>query len=210
MENSPERPLPTGPFAHGPARIDGGLFIGPFFAVLGLLTGAFWMSAVGAAFWVLSYVYCAPWRGHLIRVWPPPRDHALATAVLAWGSAPWALFIAYGEVLAQPATLRWAAPAIMAPGAAAILSTYLPWWRPRQPTALRALVLVSGGMIFLGWIAAYGWLVRQAFWPVASPALGTDQGQLAMASFLLLPMPFFGLWMAVRLLVAPLENPSAA
>lgn len=182
-----------------------GLYVGPFLAFVDLFAAEAWWSAGAAWYWVFSYAYYAPALAHLILRRTPPQDHHLAAALLGWASLPWGAFILWTDALTRPDILRWAVLAAMLPGAAVLVATNLTW-KPR-PFFLRSPLLVSGGVAYLGWVAAYVWLVGQALRPQDAPrVLAMDAGESFLAAIVFLPAPFIAVWMAVRLLVAPLED----
>lgn len=182
-----------------------GLYVGPLVAFAGGLANDTHLVAVAAWYWIFSYAYCAPWMARLVRRRDPPQDHHLVAAVLALASLPWGLFLLEPETFSRPEVLRWAALAAMAPGVAALLSANLTW--PPRAAPWRSLVLVAGGLVYGGWAAGYAWIVAGALapwdWP---PLLGLDSRGFAIAAVFMLPAPFIALWMAVRLIMSPLES----
>jgi len=197
MENSPNQGRSDGLFA-----IDRGLYVGPILAIAGLLTGQPDLSGGAAVYWIFSYAYCAPWLARLVRHRVPAQDHELVAAILGWAATPWGLFIAFGDSLTQDPTIHAAVLGAMAPGVLAAIAANFTW--RRRASAARSVFLVSGAIVYLGWIAAYVWLAARAFSDL--PVFGFGQAGALVASLFMAPAPFIALWVASRLLAAPFQR----
>lgn len=186
-------------------RIGAGLYIGPAGALIGLLNGS--DATVGAAAGLS--IFSLGWISLLytieVRARTPREDYDMVAAAFAWCGLPWAAFIFWGDALFRSGAFAPAVLVAMIPGAAVGTATFWLRWKLVH-TRWRTAFLVSGGLVYIGWVAAYGWLVRNAFAPAETlPAFETDPSMFGLAAFFLLPAPFFAAGLAVRLLLAPLE-----
>ena len=79
---------------------------------------------------------------------------------------------------------------------------------PALRPLMQALSRIGSGYVLIPLsVAAYVWLVSQALRPQdAPPVLAMDAGESLLAAVFFLPAPFIAVWMAVRLVVAPLGD----
>ena len=191
-------------YADGPFLIDRGIFLAPLFAAWALFARKPEFSPDAALLWMFCYAYCAPWHAYAAYRRSPPVDYLLVGAFLGWASTPWALFWPFDAFLSRPDIVGWAVLAAMVPGAVALLAVVIDW-RPR-PSLWRRVVIRGAGLIYLGWIAAYGCAVIAVVAPEATDGL-LPEGSWFPALFAVifgLPVPFMAFWMARRLLTSPL------